>query len=409
MAVLGSGGRLELRREAPSPCVILPEDLNLGSNSLDIGCEGYWPGDKVVISNPEGLPIFIDGKPGRWDGVASYFQNVLYVADNRDHITAADHQFYKSASEEYPAGQAGTDDANLNNTNAKTEPTWFYYRGDKAGDDQITQLEGYLCIDSLGRAKLYSTRCEGLACCGDPLLVLNDGGAKLDFDFIVINQAGTSEYQNAITKCFGEIGEYIFNDIAEDDGTPDPNRRVDSICNDPPLYLKPAAGTDEFDNANVLPRGSVNKGPHPLWVILCEIREWSLELDAPAVDTTGVGEKFGESVKSLVTGGGSADFFIDRKCMDDGKDNGLYLMQLLLMTQMDGCKAKAKFFMISRPYDADDCAPTCGSAPGSLWYETEILVTRNAVNLRPTQLVAGTAQFVTVGEIRLNQGQVLDP
>ena len=409
MAVLGSGGRLELRREAPSPCVILPEDLNLGSNSLDIGCEGYWPGDKVVISNPEGLPIFIDGKPGRWDGVASYFQNVLYVADNRDHITAADHQFYKSASEEYPTGEAGTDDKNLDNTSAKTEPTWFYYRGDKAGDDQITQLEGYLCIDSLGRAKLYSTRCEGLACCGDPLLVLNDGGAKLDFDFIVINQAGTSEYQNAITKCFGEIGEDIFNDIGEDDGPPAPTRRVDSICNDPPLYLKPAAGADEFDNADVQPRGDVNKGPHPLWVILCEIREWSLELDAPAVDTTGVGEKFGESVKSLVTGGGSADFFIDRKCMDDGKDNGLYLMQLLLMTQMDGCKAKAKFFMISRPYDADDCAPTCGSAPGSLWYETEILVTRNAVNLRPTQLVAGTAQFVTVGEIRLNQGQVLDP
>ena len=29
---------------------------------------------------------------------------------------------------------------------------------------------------------------------------------------------------------------------------------------------------------------------------MCEIREWSLELDAPAVDTTGVGEKFGESV-----------------------------------------------------------------------------------------------------------------
>ena len=79
---------------------------------------------------------------------------------------------------------------------------------------------------------------------------------------------------------------------------------------------------------------------------MCEIREWSLELDAPAVDTTGGGEKFGESVKSLVTGGGSADFFIDRKCMDDGKDNGLYMMQLLLMTQMDGCKAKAKFFMM---------------------------------------------------------------
>ena len=49
--------------------------------------------------------------------------------------------------------------------------------------------------------KLYQTRCEGLNCCGDSLVVLNDGGAKIDFDYIVINQAGTGEYQNAITKC----------------------------------------------------------------------------------------------------------------------------------------------------------------------------------------------------------------
>ena len=98
MAVLGSGGRLELRREAPSPCVILPEDLNLGNNSLDIGCEGYWPGDKVIISNPEGLPIFIDGKPGRWDGVATYDQDTLFVAQNRDHIEPdVDNGFYKQA------------------------------------------------------------------------------------------------------------------------------------------------------------------------------------------------------------------------------------------------------------------------------------------------------------------------
>ena len=406
MAVLGSGGRLELRREAPSPCVILPEDLNLSNNSFEVGCEGYWPGDKVVISGPDGLPIFIDGKPQRWDGVASYYQNNLYVADNRDHIDSNTHQFYKSASEEYPTGEAGTD----SNT-PKTESTWFYYRGEDSSDTQIDQLEGYLCVDSLGRVKLYETRCEGLNCCGDSLVTLNDGGAQIDFDYIVINQAGTGEYQNAITKCFGDIGEYVFNDIAEDKaGTPDPNRRIDSICADPPLYLNPVAGTSEFANANVLPRGSVNKGPHPLWTVMCDVKEWSLELDAPSVDTTGVGEKFGEAVKSLVTGGGSADFFIDRRCYEDGVDNGLYMMQLLLMTQMDGCKAKAKFFMVDRKVPGDNCEPNCGGdLPGSLWYETEILVTRNAVNLRPTELVAGTANFVTTGEIRLKQGTVLDP
>lgn len=396
MAVLGSGGRLELRREAPSPCVILPADRNLGSNSINIGCEGYWPGDKVVISGPDGLPIFINGKPQRWDGVGSYFQNVLYVADNRDHITSSSDQFYKALGEEYPAGN-------------EEDAAWFYYRGEDENDSQVEEVEGYLCVDSLGRGKLYESRCEGLSCCGESLLIFDSNAAKIDFDFMVINQAGSGEYQNALTKCFGELGEYIFNDIADDTSPFDPNRAVDSICADPPLYLKPTAGTDEFANADVQPRSEVNAGPHPLWKIICEVREWSLELDAPAVDTTGVGEKFGESVKSLVTGGGSADFFIDRKCMEETEDNGLYLMQLLLMTQMDGCKAKAKFFMINRPYDAEDCAPTCTTTPGSLWYETEVLVTRNAVNLRPTQLVAGTAQFVTVGEIRLNQGQVFDP
>ena len=43
---------------------------------------------------------------------------------------------------------------------------------------------------------------------------------------------------------------------------------LNSICNDPPLYLNPVAGTDEFDNADVQPRGNVNAGPEPLWTIL---------------------------------------------------------------------------------------------------------------------------------------------
>ena len=114
-----------------------------------------------------------------------------------------------------------------------------------------------------------------------------------------------------------------------------------------------------------------------------------------------MGEKFGEAVKSLVTGGGSADFFIDRECYEEGTDNGIYLMRLLLMTQMDGCKAHARFYMLNK---GDGCTSSDCGLGGSLWYETDILVTRNAVNLRPTDLVAGTANFVTTGEIRLLEG-----
>ena len=138
--------------------------------------------------------------------------------------------------------------------------------------------------------------------------------------------------------------------------------------------------------------------------MLCEIKNWSLNLDAPSVDTTGVGEKFGNSVKSLVSGGGSAEFIIDKKCYKDGSDNGTYLMRLLLMTQMDGCKANAKFYMMTGN-GVESCGVNCdGSLSGGMWYETDILVVQNAINLRPDELVAGTANFVTTGEIKSQIG-----
>ena len=111
-------------------------------------------------------------------------------------------------------------------------------------------------------------------------------------------------------------------------------------------------------------------------IFSCDIGNAYLEATTQEKVCICAGEKFGEAVKSLVTGGGSADFFIDRQCYEDGTDNGLYMMRLLLMTQMNGCKAKAKFFMVDRSRSSEDCTPACGGdLPGSLWYETEILVT----------------------------------
>ena len=117
------------------------------------------------------------------------------------------------------------------------------------------------------------------------------------------------------------------------------------------------------------------------------------------MDTTAVSEKWGEAVKSLVSGGGSTEFFVDRTCHDDDHDNGLMLMKLLLLTTK-GCKASAQFWMLDR---GDKCGQDgcTGLINGDLYYEADILVTQTAVNLRPTELVVGTAQFVTTGEIKL--------
>ena len=71
------------------------------------------------------------------------------------------------------------------------------------------------------------------------------------------------------------------------------------------------------------------------------------------------------------------------------------------MTQ-GGAKADAEFFLIDRDGEGEGCGSReCGDLPGDLYYKTSILITRNAMNVRPTELVAGTANFVTTGEIRL--------
>ena len=82
----------------------------------------------------------------------------------------------------------------------------------------------------------------------------------------------------------------------------------DSICSHPPRYEQPPAGVDDYDNADMLPRPTNTQGEAaPYWQIVCDLREWSIQLDAPSVDTTSVSEKFGEAVKSFVSGGGSTE------------------------------------------------------------------------------------------------------
>ena len=78
---------------------------------------------------------------------------------------------------------------------------------------------------------------------------------------------------------------------------------------------------------------------------MLDLREWSLELEAPSVDTTSVSEKFGEAVKSLVRGGGSTEFFVERQCLTDYQADSNTLMKLLFMTEK-GCNADAKFYLI---------------------------------------------------------------
>ena len=388
MPVLGTGGQLKLKRDAPDPCVLLPGGFDWNTNTVDLDCtESYWTGDHVCLQGPSGLPIVDNNVPGAIDGVATYFGGSWYVGPNRSHITSNTDDFYKKGTEAYPAGQQA-DAANF-----------YFIGGDTNGDgtindnDLIVDRCYYIHVDELGRISFYNSRCEALI--GDP-----DGRVDLvplDFDYITIAPHGSQQYQNAIWQCQPQIGAYIQSDIQENLAMP-----IDSICDHPPDYEQPEnTTTPDFANAQIRPRGQQQGKPQPYWQVMCGIREWSLELDAPSVDTTAVGEKFGESVKSLVTGGGNIDFFVERQCLPEGVGDNMLIMQLLLMTEK-GSKASAEFYLIQRDEDKQGPSPgKCGDLPGDLYYATDILVTRNAVNMRPTQLVAMTGAFVTTGAIRL--------
>jgi len=355
MAVLGYEGYVRFRREAPSPVVIPVSALRADLDKLTVQSTEFWSGDEVYLVTPRGLPLSTDALP---EGVGCYFGSFWELGPNRIHVTAEDDQYYV------------TDD----------DTVFFYNRGNPVNTGNY-----FINRDQLNRVSFYTSRAGALAGTASARVDLK----QLDFEFVIVAAAGTEEYNNALAECAaGLSADYRLSDVTDE-------VTLESICDYFPNYLQPVAGTAEYDDAELSPRRAIGGLP---WFIQGELREWSIELNGDNIETTAVGQKFGESVKSIVSGGGSFDFFVERRT-DEEKYDSTALMQLLLLTEK-GAKAEAQFFMIT------DRENTVGKlAPGDLYYECEILVTNTAINTRTEGVIVGTAQFVTTGPIELKMGQ----
>jgi hypothetical protein len=354
MTVLGVNGIVRLRRAAPSPIVIPVSTARADIDSFVIRDQEFWNGDEVRLLAPDGLPLSTSALP---NGVGCYFGSFWDLGPNRTHVTAEDDQYYAS------------------NNNA-----YFYNRG-----TPVNTATYYIYRDRLDRISFYDTRTKALK--GDPSDRVDI--KQLDFRYIVMSAAGTEEYDNAIAECVAAAGDYRLSDVVDEIS-------LLSICNFPPTYLQPVAGTAEYDDAELSPRRWINGFP---WIIQGLVEEWSLDLNADSVNTTSVGDKFGENVKSIVTGGGSFDFYVDHQASEDEYDP-TSLMKLLLMTEK-GCKASAQFYMI---YGREVSVERPERLAGDLFYECDILITNTAINTRADALIVGTANFVTTGQIQLRMG-----
>ena len=198
------------------------------------------------------------------------------------------------------------------------------------------------------------------------------------------------------------------------------------------------------------------------WRLECGLTQWTLNLDAQELDTTSLGDKFFNGVKSTIKGGGTFDFLVDRETYDsnnatiislpnyqnavlwtDSPDVTTYLdasitdnspdttgnynnasvigvepaprpyklmarsgtsnlMRLLLETAGQA-QAEAEFWIVLGEDIRGSYADKVVEA-GDLFYRANILITSTAISTAATDVITGSAAFVTVQDIQLLEG-----
>lgn len=284
MALLGYGGILDISREWPEPMALAFEAINFSSTprTINLGNEGYWTGDRVLIYFPGGSP-YGDGNPG---GRGMYFGGFFELSKAKLHVTALDDEYYK-----------------INDTDLFYDNT-----------PVVTLSSGYIRIDALGRIRLFTTEIAA-----HNLIVENELQLKRvkTENFVVGRYSESSTYTAALI----EAGTIIVPLTLPSD-----NQELKDVITPPPGLAAIADDPSE--------RG---------WLFQADLQEWALDIDATNLDMTAIGETFGENTKSLVRGAGSLQFLVEHKPTDEGQDT-LALLRLVLLTQR-GCKSNARFWL----------------------------------------------------------------
>jgi hypothetical protein len=346
MAVLGTFGRIVIKRSAPQPEVMDFSAINKTQKMYTLTQAGYRNGDLVEIASTTNWP---NASPSDVGLVPAYVADIPY--EWRNNLEMVDY------TEPYPAALGSTPYKN--------------------------QL--YISVDQLNRVAFYRSRSSALQ-----------------------NVRADRESLDAIS----------------------------------------ASDTLEFRLVND-------------WRIECGMTKWALNIDSAEIDTTGLGDKFFNGVKSIIKGGGTFDFLVERETIDpknstiislpnyqnavlwtgpndgttlingsitEGSNSGgnydnasvsgvepaptIYkkaarsgtsnLMRLLLETQKQA-EADAEFWLISEE-TAREQHSNIVKEPGDLYYRAKIIITSNAISAAATDIIAGSASFVTVRDVELLEG-----
>ena len=396
MAVLGTFGKIVLNRSAPAPIAVDVTALNQDKNIISLTAQGLRSGDLVEVAS-------IDNWPNANLAAPPLIPTYANVYDYQEYPELVDYSTAYPTELLRPYRWLATE----GNDALATESGDVIALKPAEADTTPYRNRLYVHVDALNRLSFYRTRAAALA--------------------------GASD----VTR----------EDLDQSDFT------LDSTV---PIELR-----------------LVNE-----WKLEMCLQEWSLNLNANEIDTTGMGDKFFDGVKSLVQGGGTFDFLIEReasdprttaiiaqssyanaRCFVDVEENITYndanivgtagsisdygpdyddaslnpgttaydnanitprseittwttqllasvgtsnLLRLLLNTS-EQTEAEAEFWMIDS--DAINRTGYTGTLlPGDLYYKAQIMLTSSAVSVRATDVITGSASFVTVREVQLREG-----
>jgi hypothetical protein len=379
MAVLGTNGKIVLNRSAPTPVAVDVTALNQDKNIISLTAQGFRSGDLVEVAS-------IDNWPNTALNDAPLIPTYANVYDYQDY---AEMVGYSTA---YP--------------DALLRP--YRWLATESNDALVTESGDIIAVQSEVDTTPYRNR----------LYIHVDPLNRLSF------------YRTRAAALAG-VNDVTREDLDQSVFTLDPTA---------PIELR-----------------LVNE-----WKLEACLQSWSLNLNASEIDTTGLGDQFFDGVKSLVQGGGTFDFLIEREARDPrttaiisrseyanayvfydvpttetyneasivggsagatAYDNANItpapaeftydtkqlatvgtsnLLRLLLSTN-EQTEGEAEFWMIDG--DLQNRTSYTGKLlPSDLYYKAQIMLTSSAVSVRATDIITGSANFVTVREVQLREG-----
>lgn len=373
MAILGNGGILELSRETPQPVAMSIARFNANATpiSISLANQGYWTGDRVVIASSDGLPFDVnsDGYADSPDGHGIYRGSTWLAGPSRAFYTGSDtdaspfyHQFTDTFTLITQSGdtlitQSG--DTLVGLSQVEDSDNWY---NNTASTGLATTYDAYIHRDELDRITFFPT--ESAAYTGDAVDRIEM--KKVNFgNFVVAAYSSDAGYATAMNSAATSVDALTLANSEQ------PLAETITL----PTLFNTLCETDRQ------------------WVLQCDLESWALSIDAANLDTTAIGETFGEHVKSLVRGAGTLNFLVDHRNQVNELDS-MTLLRLVLLTE-NQCDTNAKFYLYKNRNE-----PT-SQVNGSAYYQCDLLLTNTRVNISATDLVTGTADFVATSDIRL--------